>query len=131
MNAALFPFLTAHLSLSRENGHGCAAALEGSPFYLSGLHVSAKFDDLAALDLAKFLRIAYPHPNAIIVGGAYSKAEQDRVVEVWQEYADETGVRDGEVVRLTQQIIKTESPEGIGAWVRKELEKGFEVEETK
>ncbi|KAI4944792.1 hypothetical protein J4E91_008479 [Alternaria rosae] len=96
----------------KPHGYVVAGILESDPF--------------SAKELALALRVLEPAPQVVVIGRGYSGEEATESRKVYNEFAKSVGVKDGIVIKITDEIFDEVGKEGIPAWVLKELQAHFD-----
>ncbi|EUC40778.1 hypothetical protein COCMIDRAFT_107890 [Bipolaris oryzae ATCC 44560] len=95
----------------KSHGYVIAGILESDPF--------------SADDFSLALRILEPAPRAVVIGRGYSGEEATESRKIYSEFAKSVGVKDGIVIKITDEVCDKVGREGIPAWVLKELQTHF------
>lgn len=117
--ATVIPILT--LGRHREIAQSVAKVLQPHGFSVNGI---LSLENYSSTDLALALRVLEPRPQALLIGG-YTDEEAEQGRTVFDEYMKETGVSGGTVVKVGPGVLDKLGREGVGNWVKEQLEGHF------
>lgn len=83
-------------------------------------------DPFSEQDLSLALRVLEPAPRAIVIGRGYSEEEATMSRKVFNEFAESAGIKDGIVIKISDEVFDAVGKEGIPAWVLSRLQDHFQ-----